>query len=85
MIDYIAWWDNLMGWITSLTTIAFFGLVGIALLAYLVGSKKIALGCIVTNVFLVLIALYLDQNYGLEIFLPEIYDFFESLFNGEFF
>ncbi|NVM30030.1 MAG: hypothetical protein HWN65_14400 [Candidatus Helarchaeota archaeon] len=85
MIDYIVWWDTLMGWVTSITTIAFFGLIGIALMAYLVGAKKIAIGCIVTIAFLAIIATYLDQSYGLEIFVPEIYDFFENLFNGGFF
>lgn len=81
MVDFVAWWDNLLGWVESITTIAFFGLIGIALMAYLLGSKKIAIGCIVTNAFLLVIAAYLYNNYGIEIIFPEVFDFFDNIFN----
>lgn len=85
MIDFIAWWDQMIGWVQRITGIVFLALIGIAGIAYLAGGnggKRIALGCVLSAAVLLVLATYIYTQFGLEILFPDLFAFFEGLFDG---
>ena len=78
-IDWINFYDDIMYWVQRITTIAVLGLVLIALLGIFI-NRRITIGCGLIIILLFIVAGVLE-GYGIEIFLPELWDFFEGLFN----
>ncbi|MHA1130354.1 MAG: hypothetical protein ACTSQI_15150 [Candidatus Helarchaeota archaeon] len=80
MIDWLVFWDQMMAWIQILTGGAVMALLGIAGLAYILRSRKIAIDAAIIAVILVLVATVLAK-YGIEILPHDVYDFFGGIFN----
>ena len=87
MIDFLAWWDVMIAWVQRITSLVFLSLVGVAILAYFLGTeggKRVAVGCFISAVVLLILATYLYNQFGLEIIFPNLFGFFDNLFTRGF-
>jgi hypothetical protein len=78
MLDWIAFMDDVLGWVQWLTSLTFVALIGIALVYYFV-NKKAMISCILLAVFLFIIA-GVFASYGIQIVDPAFYAFLRGLF-----
>jgi len=80
MTDWILIWDQLLFWVQWITTFTLIALIGFAGLCYILRNRKWAVDCAIIAVVLLITAMILAQ-YGIEILSPEVYEFFQKIFN----
>jgi hypothetical protein len=83
LLDWLTFYDQLIGYVKIATSAAIMVLIGIAAMAYILRSRKLAIDAAIVAVALLIIATVLAR-YGVEILPDEVYEFFGGLFSGVF-
>ncbi|MFX1293371.1 MAG: hypothetical protein ACFFD2_00735 [Promethearchaeota archaeon] len=72
-------WDQAAYWIQWISTFALFSLIALAGIMYILHSKRLTLdGTILSGVLFIIILIL--EKLGIQILLPEIYNFLERIF-----